>query len=110
MFCTVTYQGGLNQKNDSWHCFHIVFDDFMYEKCHDFKRVFKITVSKLFSLAIEFLLNKQVKEVMMYNYTRNFIILHKRYKDLCLTITICGKIPMNEINLLMEMHSMKYYY
>lgn len=82
VFKTVEYQPNLDCSEDEWSCFHVSFDEDLYEKCQDFKNLFKISVSFLVSIVFEKFINSE-NEILVNsdNYTKNYIIYYSNMQN-----------------------------
>ena len=91
---TVLYQSRLLNAGDSWHCFPVILEDGVYERCLDLRNVNKVSVSLFLSLAIDLYLKSVITDIEIkrsYNYSNYYKVLFIKEGDYCQIIHTWGE-------------------
>ncbi len=98
LFNTVKYQ---ETKDDIiWHTLHVSFNEDVYEKALDLRKVMKMSVSFIVARAIEIYLNEVIKDLSKKgdtdNYSRDYVFISSKYNRL-LNFTIFWGNPQDKL-------------
>lgn len=104
----VQYQNRILHPYDVWKCLPVSFQEDVYEKCFDLKKLYKFSVSFFISIAIEQYLDELIIELNQYkssdNYSSNYILIHSKSGSFNMISLIWDMIDTNTLVKLQEIH------
>lgn len=105
----VRYQDRILNSNNKWRCQSVSFQDDVYERCLDMKKLYKLSVSRFIAEAIDKYLNQLIDElnqkICSDNYSPNYIIIHSKldyYNHITIIWDMIGK---EKLKKLQELHN-----
>lgn len=94
---------------DSWKHFHISLEGDVYEKCHDMRKLFKLSVSLIISYAIDKYLEELINELFEGkagdNYSSNYILFYTKSDYLTYITLVWGMLEEKDLSKVYNLHS-----
>lgn len=105
----IQYQDKLSSDTDYWKCLPISFQEDVYEKNLDMKKLFKLSSSLIISDAIDKYLEKLIlqleQKIQGDNYSSNYILLHSRSGSFNYITLLWDTIDLKKLQKLQQIHN-----
>lgn len=106
---SVQYQKKIQNSNDTWHCLPVSFQNDIYEKCFDMKKLFKFSSSFIISDAIDKYLDQLIinlkQDLDSDNYSSTYILFYTKSEYQHKFTLLWDIIPEETLIKQMEIHN-----